>query len=135
MRFRDRCIRRHEVERPHRPQIDDLAFDAFVVRQPLGDRERDLQHAAVGDDRHVAAVARDTRLAEGHGEVGIIGNFALHAVKRLVFEEHHRVFLANCGLEEALRIGRGRRNHHAQARAVHEISFETLAVLRAQLMA
>ena len=41
-----------------------------------------------------------------------LGHFALDVVEHLALEEHHRVVVANSGLEQSLRIGRsaGRAN-------------------------
>src|SRR4051794_9520266 len=81
MRSRNRLVRGIEIERAQRTKVDDLALDAFFG-ELLGRDQRHLQHAAVRNDGDVAPLARDARDTEGNGEIGIVRNFALHAVQR-----------------------------------------------------
>src|SRR3954470_8574618 len=70
------------VERRGRARIDDLALDP-LAGQLLGRLLREPDHAAERDDRHVAALAHDARLAE-RDRVALLGHVALERVEDLV---------------------------------------------------
>jgi len=54
-----------------------------------------------GDHRDVFALAHQIRFAERHG-VSVLRHFALARIERLVFEEDHRVVVADRLNEKAL---------------------------------
>ena len=114
-----RCVFRTEpmmvlgVERPEGARVDDLDRDA-LLGELLGDLERPVEHAHVGDDRDVGALATDHRLAERDQEVRIVRHLALHGVERLALDEDDRIVVADGGLEQALGVGRRRRPHHLE---------------------
>lgn len=87
-----------------------------------------MQHAPVGHQGHVVAFAYKVGLAKWHG-VQLLRHFALQAVEHLVFEEDHRVVVADRLDQHALGvIGRGRA-HHLQARDVRPHRGEHLRML------
>ena len=63
----------------------------------------EVHHAAEGDDRHVVALARHVRLAEGDG-VGLVRHLHLHVVHGLVLKEDDRVVVADRLCQQALRL-------------------------------
>ena len=119
---------RVDVERPQRAQIDDFGLDA-LLRQVLGRLQRISEPARIGDDGHVGAGARDARLADGEHEVGELRHLEALAVQDLVLEEHHRVGIADRGLEQPLGVGGGIGRDHLQPRHARIPGGEILAVL------
>src|SRR5258708_18120415 len=51
-----------------------------------------------------------------------------------MLQEHHRIDLPNSSFEQSFGIGRGGRNHHAEAGGVEKVCLQALAMLRAELM-
>ena len=107
-----------------------LDLRAVVGRELLGGLERGVHHRAPGDDRHVAALARDARLAEVERHVAV-GHLALDAaVEVLVLEVQHRVGVADRADEQRLGVGRRGRAGDLEARDVGEARLGVLRVER-----
>src|SRR5689334_25306747 len=66
-----RLLDRVEVERDERAQVDYLGVEPALLDR----RQRDVDHGAVGEDRHVASLAHHRRLADRNG-VMTLRNFA-----------------------------------------------------------
>ena len=116
------------VHRTNRAQIDHLDVDPFG-RQRLGRLERLVHHDGGGNDRQVAPLAADLRLADRH-DVMPFGHDALHLVEQLVLEDHHRIGIGDRRQQHALRVVRRGRLDHLQARHMAKPRLEALAVLR-----
>src|SRR6185437_15897560 len=80
------------------------------------------------DDRDVAALAGDTRLADRHDVIAARHRFFDATVQILVLEEQHAVVVADGGLHQALRVGGRRGIHHLEAGRVDETGFRILRV-------
>src|SRR5436305_6513451 len=101
------------VQRPQAAQVDDLDGDAVVFQAP-GYAQGDHGGAGVGDDGDVGAGFGDGGGADLDGVVAV-GDLALGVVQGEVFQQQHRVVVADrCG-EQALGVGRGRGGEHLQA--------------------
>ena len=92
------------VQRAQGAQVDDLAADA-LLRQLLGGLQGKADHAAVGGDGDVGALAADLGLADRHDIVLDLRHIELDAVHHLVLEEDDGVGIADGGLQQALGIG------------------------------
>ena len=129
-----RCGERLDIERTQRARIDDLALDAV-----LGERLRRVHarphHLRPRDQRDVFALALDVGDADRDQVIAClgVGHFPRRVVERLALDEHDRVVVADRGLQQALRVVRGRRHHDLEARHVRVEALERLAVLRADL--
>src|SRR5216683_6941346 len=51
-----------------------------------------------------------------------------------MLQEHHGIDLPNSSFEQSFGIGRGGRNHHAEARRMEKVCLQALAMLSAELM-
>ena len=111
-----------------RARVDHLGRDAVLLEQ-LGRGERDAHHRARRDDRHVLARALHVGDAERDQELAV-GHLALHRVVHLVLDEDDRVVVADRRLQQALRVGRRRRQDDLEARHVRDPRLQRLAVLR-----
>ena len=112
-----------------RPQVEHFRLHP-LAGQGLGGVQAVKDHLAVGDDRRVAALPPDRRLADGHGVIlaGDLFPDPGEPVEALVFEEEHRVVVADRRLEQALRVvGRSRR-HDLEAGHLAEPGFGVLGV-------
>jgi hypothetical protein len=82
-------------------------------------------------DTIVTSPPRDTGV---HGrrdhEIRIIGHVAAGGIKRLVFQEDHRIIVADRGAQQAFHIGRRGGHHHFQAGHAGQDLVDRLAVLR-----
>ncbi len=108
---------RLDVHRAERAQVDHLGLDALLLKLLRG--LEGIGHAdAIGDDGDVLALAVDARLADRHGEVVELRHRERLSVKNLVFEEDHRVRIADGALEQALGVGRHVGRDHLEARHV-----------------
>ena len=74
-------------------QVDDLTTYA-LVREALGHRQEIDRRAAVADQRNVAALARNPRLAERYG-LAAHGRFAWRPVVGQQLDEDDRIVVAN----------------------------------------
>ena len=106
----------------------DLGLDA-LLGQFLGRLQREADHARVGGDGDVLALAADLGLADRHQPVLDLRHVELLAVEHLVLEEDHRVRVADRGLQQALGVGGVVGRDHLQARHVGVPAGIVLAVL------
>src|SRR5215472_13451070 len=123
-----------EIERIQGSQIDNLGVDAALLKR-FGRRQRIVHALGVSDDGEVLAFAQHRGLSKWYEKILVVRNLAFDSVERFVLQKHHRIVPANRGFEQALGVGRGCRNRHAQARAMQKVRLQALAVLGAQLMA
>ena len=99
------------VHRLERAQVNHLGIDAFAG-QFFGGLEGIVHAHRPGDDRHVVSGPRDLCLADRQDKVIELRHRRRVAVENFVFEEDHRIGIADRGLQQALGIGSvGRRNH------------------------
>ena len=70
------------------------------------------------------------RLADGDHEIAAFGTSPRRAVKHFVLQEHHRVRIADGGLEQPLGVGGGRGRDHLEPRHMRIPGRIFLAVLR-----
>ena len=117
------------VERPERPQVDDLDADP-LLRHDVRRLEGVVGHQPVGDDRDLRAGMRDRRLAERH-EVLVRRDVAAdRAVHLLVLEEQDRVVVADGRSEQARGVVGRRRDDDLEARHVGEERLDRLRVVQ-----
>ena len=86
--FQDRRF----VPRLQAAQVEDLGVDAFFFENARGG-EADRHHSAIGDDGDVLARPRRSRPSDRHGGCRL-GQLALGGVKRLVFDDDHRIVVS-----------------------------------------
>lgn len=101
------------VQRAGAAQVQYFAGDA-LARQAGGGVQRQVDHAAVGHQGDVVAVAEEVRLAEGYA-VQLLGYLALHRIEQLVLAEDHRVVVADRLDQQALGVVGRRRADHLEA--------------------
>ena len=102
--LRSRGEQRFLVERLQRAQVEHLDRGVELVGRALAERH----HRAVGDERHVAPLAREPRLPERDDVLAVRHLAALGPVDELRLEDHDRIGVADRGREQPLRV-RGRR--------------------------
>ena len=126
--FSHRRENRFFVERNQRARIDDLDRDAF-----LGEFFRHLHrlrhHRADRNHRDVLAFALHRGLAQRH-QVIAGGNILFQAAEAAVFENYHRVVVANRALEQSFHVRWPRRHHQLQSGDAEELRVHSLGVLR-----
>ncbi len=98
-----------------------LAQKALFVQSNFKDADVILA-AALKDhaDKVLLDLGHHRGLADRHEEILVGRNLLLLAPEVDVLEHHHRVVIADRGLEQALGIGRIRRRQNLQPRRVHE---------------
>ena len=62
-----------------------------------------MSHARQGDNGCIPALAQHSSLAKGHG-IAVCGHLPFNVVEFRVFEEYHRVFVADRLYEQAFGI-------------------------------
>ena len=102
------------VHRAQRAQVDHLGLDAFLG-QFVGGLQRVGHAVRPGDDGDVTAGAHDPRLADRDHVIVEFRHLAGMAVQHFVFEEDHRIGIADRGLQQALVVGGRKRRDHLQA--------------------
>ena len=121
------------VERTEHAQVDDLGLDARC-RQVSSRLQCLVQAGAIGEDRHVAALAPDGRATEiDRPRVG--RELALHVVERLVLEDQHGIGLPQRGGEHAVAVVDGRGRDDGDAWDMRVPTLEAVRVLCRQLLA
>ena len=109
-------------------QVHDLAVDAFLA-QRFGRGQRARRHQPVGHEGHVAPFARDVRLAK-RDRIRLFRDLRLRIVEALVFQEDHRVVVADGLDQQPLAVVGVRGADHLHAGDVREDRGQHLAVLR-----
>src|SRR5215218_784694 len=77
------------IEGTQGSQVNDLGLET-VLRERIRDPQAQVDLTAVGDERHVGALAGDAGLAERHGVIAVL-HLALRSVQGAGFEEDHGV--------------------------------------------
>src|SRR5215212_3861228 len=77
------------IEGTQGSQVYDLGLET-VLRERIRDPQAQVDLTAVGDERHVGALAGDAGLAERHGVIAVL-HLALRSVQGAGFEEDHGV--------------------------------------------
>src|SRR5882724_7722801 len=92
-----------------------------------------MHQGAVGDDAEVAALFDRAGLAKGNRKIGtgILRAVVRLTVEMFVLEEHHWVVAADGSAQKTGDVQRRGRHYHAQAGAMGENRFATLAVIDA----
>ena len=116
------------VERPKRPEIDDLDTDPFV-HDDVGGLERVVRHQPVRDHGELRALAGHGRTAERDCVVRIRHVTADRSVHLLVLEEEHRIVVPDRGPQQALGVVWRGRDDDLQARDVGEERLHGLGVI------
>ncbi len=127
-RLLSRIDQRLLIQRPERARIDHFGADIELFQQ-FRRAQRHVHHAAGGDQRDIAAFALHVSHAERNG-VLLRRYRAFELEHHLVFEEDHRVFVADSRLEQPLGVIRRRGQHHFQTRYVTEPGVQRLRMLR-----
>src|SRR5882762_7323994 len=108
------------IQRQQRPQIDYFRFDPFL-RQHIRRFERCVHHRGVREDGQVFPFAAHYRFPDRQRVISG-GNLSLDApIQKLVLEKEHGIIVPHGGLQQSLRVIRGRGINHLQPRSVHEI--------------
>ena len=100
--------------------------------------KRMVDHRESGHHGEIRARAPHDGTAEGRDVFGIVVRVRhrpARAVELLVLEEQHRVVVADGGLHHRLRVHRGRRQRHLDARHVREPRVQRLRMLSARALA
>ena len=106
-----------------------IAYGAMVgVCERAADELADGDHRTVRDQRHVAACACDPRLPERHEVVALRHLAARRAVDELRLEDHDRIGVPNRRRQQALRIGRRRRDRHLDPGRVDVVGLRRVLV-------
>ena len=112
-----------------RAQIDDFGLDSFLFE--FGGGLQRIGHAdRPGDDRDIPAHTRNPRLADRHQEIVELRHFERMAVENFVFEENHRIGIADRALQKPLGIGGRIRRDDLEAGDLRVPGGEILRVLR-----
>ena len=112
------------VERAERADVDDLARRVDRIGGKLAHRH----HRAVRDQRHVATLAGDARLAERHDVLALRHLAARRAVHELRLEHDDRIRVADRRREQSLRIRGCRRDRDLDAGRVHVVRLRRVVV-------
>ena len=113
-----------------RAQVDDFDLDPLACER-CGGGERLVQHHPVGEDGDVTALARDRRVSDRH-DVIARGNVAAdRAVRSFVFEDEHRIGIADRGEQQPFRVGRRRGCDDLESGRVRVERFDRLRMVRA----
>ena len=88
-----------------------------------------MHHPRVGHNSHVGPLALDVCHAERNEKV-LFGYKALHAIEHLVFNEHDRIVITDCCLEQALGIERCAGHHDVDAGEMGPQRLQALRVVR-----
>ena len=121
------------VERAQGAQVDDLGLDAFfsqLVRRLQGH----LQPLGVGDDGDVLAFPLHVGDADGDQESSSSGT-SPGLVQCGMFDEEHRVVIADRGFQQTLGVGGRARRDHLEAREVGKDHIRRLRMGRSELPA
>src|SRR5205085_12192395 len=102
------------IERTQRAQINQFGLDA-LLGELLGRPQRIGHAVRPRDDGDVTARAHHARLADRDHVIIEFWHWAGVAVQHLVFEEDHRVGVADRGLQQAFVVGGGKRRDYLQA--------------------
>src|ERR1035437_4282988 len=115
------------VEREERAEVEDFRRDT-VLREDFGRLEGGPDHRAIRHDREVRPGPADRGLSN-RDDVVLLRHAVLHPpVEELVLQKENRVVVADRGLQEALRVVRGRGSHDLEAGRLHEVHLRILRV-------
>ena len=128
--FLDRLDDRFCVHWAQRAQVDDLGVNA-VFGEFVGGFECVFHADAEGHDCDVIPCTGDFGFADWDCEVVHFWNVARCAVKDFVFQNDHRVWIADRGFHQTLIIGGGVRHHDLETRNLRIPRGVVLGVLRA----
>ena len=114
IRLFDRVDNSLLVQRPQRPQINDLTVNSHLGHL-FGSLHTELDRPRVRNQRDVLADALDLGLANRHDEVTrerLLRHRKGHVVHDLILENHDRIGVADGGFEQAFGVlGRPGRDH------------------------
>ena len=130
-RLADRGQHALAVQRMQRAQIDDLDFQAVLLRGATGGDLRVVRHQAPGEERQVVAFAGDARRTRQQRRVLLRHLAANLPVAVLGLEEEHRVGVQYRAVQQAAGVARGGGHHDFQAGNVGEERLHALAVVKA----
>src|SRR5215217_1627980 len=91
------------IEGPYGAEVYYLRVHVVLFGQSIGGPQAQVHLPAVGDERHVRALAGYASLAEGDGVVAVF-HLALGAVERAGLQEDHAVVVADGGEHQTLDV-------------------------------
>ena len=103
-----------DVQRAQGAKIDHFGIDA-LVRQLLGGFQRQADADRIGHQRHILALLDHARLADGQDEIVDLRHVEGAAIDDFVFQEDHRIGIADRGFQQALGVGGEIGRDHFQA--------------------
>ena len=109
-----RGFQRREIDRREGPEVDHLGVDPFGG-EFVGRLPGEMRHQQPAEDGDVRPLSRHRRLVERNDVIPVgnvarrvdragLGARALRAVEQLVLEDHHRIVVADGGLEQPLGV-------------------------------
>src|SRR5215203_2069538 len=119
------------IEGTQGSQVYNLGLEA-VLRQRVRNPQAQVDLPAVGDERHVRALAGDAGLAERYGVVAVF-HLSLRSVQGAGLQEDHGVGVPYSRNHHALDIVRGDGRHDFQARKVAVEALQRMCVLGREL--
>src|SRR5918998_1071433 len=134
MRLLDRLDYGVLVERPDRAQVYDLRANVVFLFQGARHPQTQVDLPPVGDERHVRALARCARLAEGDSVVAFL-YLALRPVEGAGLQEDHRVGVPYGRQHQALDVVGRDGGDHLEPREVPVHVLQRVGVLRGKLHA
>src|SRR5215218_4772792 len=119
------------IEGTQGSQVYNLGLEA-VLRQRVRNPQAQVDLPAVGDERHVRALARDAGLAERYGIVTVF-HLSLRSVQGAGLQEDHGVRVPYSRNHHALDVVRGDGRHDFQAGKVAVEALQRMCVLGREL--
>src|SRR5215218_7058438 len=120
------------IEGPYGAEVYYLRVHVVLFGQSIGGPQAQVHLPAVGDERHVRALAGYASLAEGDGVVAVL-HLALGAVEGAGLQEDHAVVVADGGEHHALDVVGRDGGDDLQPRKVSVQVFEAMRVLGGEL--